>query len=113
MTQLTLVGNPEPPERVYYATDGCNVKIGRTSSLRRRGGELKVQMLWSAPGGDLEERRHHRMWAKHRIGDSEWFVPADELLLWLVTKLTERGPTRELAQLRALILGNKKARRAA
>ncbi len=102
MTQLTLAGAVEVPrESVYYGTDGCNIKIGRSGSRRRRGGELKITMLLAFPGGRFEERRHHKMWEKCRIGDSEWFRPADELLLWITTQLEPRG--RELAVLQELI----------
>jgi hypothetical protein len=108
--QLSLVEVPPttPVEVVYYATEGCLIKIGRTSSPRRRGGELKVDMLLTIPGGDFEERRHHRMWAKYRIGKSEWFRPGDELLLWLATRLLGNGPSREAAILGHMILGLKR-----
>lgn len=68
---------------VYYGTDGCNIKIGFSTSPRRRGGELKLTMLLTFIGGVEEERRHHRIWAKHRIGSSEWFRPDLDLLEWL------------------------------
>lgn len=104
MLQMALIDIPSTStEVVYYATDYCNIKIGRSISPRRRGGELKAQMLYTTPGGDFEERRHHKMWAKYRIGRSEWFRPSDELLLWLVLQLVSEGRTWELAMLRQLI----------
>lgn len=69
--------------RVYFAHDWCNVKMGRSISPRRRGGELRVVMMFDLPGGLEEERIHHRRWDKYRIGKSEWFQASDELLLWL------------------------------
>jgi len=108
--QIALVDPPPTAtEVVYYATDGYNIKIGRTNSPRRRGGELRVQMLHTIPGGQLDEARHHRMWRHYRLTGSEWFRPGDELLLWLTTELVVNGKTRELAILRQLILNTKRA----
>ena len=109
MIQLALVdAQLAATEVVYYATDMYNIKIGRTISPRRRGGELRVEMLHTIPGSQLEERRHHRMWAKYRIAKSEWFRPGDELLLWLTVELVKDGRTRELGVLRQLILDSKR-----
>jgi hypothetical protein len=85
-TQLALFAPPAAANTtgyVYYGTDGCNIKIGYSTSPRRRGGELKLSMLLTFLGGVENERTHHRIWAKHRIGASEWFHPAPELLEWL------------------------------
>jgi len=110
LTQLTLVGAVDAPwESVYYGTDGCNIKIGLSGSVRRRGGELKITMLLAFPGSRFEERRHHKMWEKYRIGDSEWFRPADELLLWITTQLEPRS--RELASLQQVIKAANQTRR--
>jgi hypothetical protein len=89
MTQLALLPpvSVTPVSSVYYGTDMCNIKIGRSTSPRRRGGELRVQMLLTFDGGDFEERRHHRMWQKYRIGKSEWFRADPELLLWLALNI--------------------------
>lgn len=112
MRQLSLlppVDMAGPMEHVYYATDFCNIKIGRSTNVRRRGGELRVEMLHVIPGSAFEERRHHRMWAQYRIGHSEWFRPSDELLLWLIVQLTAEGKTRELHLMRSVILNQKQA----
>lgn len=103
MTQLALVPPPRQraTESVYYATDMCNIKIGYSTSPRRRGGELRAEMLLTFEGSQLDERRHHRMWARFRIGKSEWFRADPELLLWL-TQQIEPG-TREAASLKRLI----------
>jgi Meiotically up-regulated gene 113 len=109
MGQLALLEAPAASTLgfVYYATDFCNVKIGRTVSPRRRGGELKVTMLLTFQGGEQVERRHHRMWAKYRIGNSEWFRPSDDLLLWLAAQLLEGGRTQEAKALQYLVRGVK------
>jgi len=110
VSQPTLVDVPTTgPSVVYYATDFGNIKIGRTSSPRRRGGELKVEMLLTFVGGEVEERRHQRMWSAHRIGNSEWFRPADDLLLWLAAHVVG-GPPRRAAVLSQLIIGLKQRR---
>ncbi len=102
---------PTPPVlgKVYYATDGCYIKIGRSVSPKRRGGELQVDMLLTFDGGEIEERRHHRMWAKYRIGASEWFRPGDDLLLWLATHLLNSGRRAEAERLQRFVLGLKRS----
>jgi hypothetical protein len=86
MTQLALfppVANNSVTGFVYIGTDGHKLKVGYSASPRRRGGELKLTMLWTFPGTVEDERRLHRLWARHRIGGSEWFQPAPEILEWL------------------------------
>ena len=107
MSQLSLIDVPTTTEVVYYATDMCNIKIGRTTNRRRRGGELKVAMLLTFDGGDFEERRHHKMWDRYRIGTSEWFRPGDDLLLWLATQLLGRERSQESKVLQILVRGVK------
>lgn len=98
---MTLTGEEEPEhDFVYYGTDGVHIKIGHSRDLKRRGGQLRIHMLLKFPGGELEERRHLRMWRKYRIY-SEWHAAADELLLWITTQLESR--TRELAILQGVI----------
>lgn len=113
MRQLSLLDVPTSTEVVYYATDMCNIKIGRTTNRRRRGGELRVAMLLTFDGGAEIERRHHRMWAKYRIGTSEWFQPGDDLLLWLATHLLDRKASLEGKVLQHLVRGVKQTRGAA
>jgi hypothetical protein len=107
-TQLQLFTPPRPPIEpprttgfVYFGSDGCNIKIGYTTSLRRRGGELKLTMLWTVPGTVEDERAFHRTWARRRIGSSEWFRPDARLLEWLDERVL-RG-TAARAALRMLI----------
>lgn len=97
MDQLTLCDVPAPPVVCYFATDGLNIKIGHSNDARRRGGELKMTVLHTIPGGELEERRQHSKWRHLRIGNSEWFRPGDRLLLWLINELAKDTPhAREL-----------------
>lgn len=102
---------PTPPTigRVYYATDHCYIKIGHSMSPKRRGGELQVEMLLTFEGTVADEKRHHQMWAKYRIGTSEWFRPGDDLLLWLSLQLMDSGRRNEAQHLRQLVYGLKRA----
>lgn len=69
---------------IYWATDGVNLKHGYTTSTHRRGGQLKVTMLWTGPGNLAEERANHHRWLRHRIpGTAEWYYPAPPLLEYL------------------------------
>ncbi len=89
--QLSLLPHlveTSPLGQVYYATEGCNIKIGWTARTpKKRGGELNVDMLVTFGGGELDERRHHRMWSRYRIGSSEWFRADKEILLWLTQQI--------------------------
>lgn len=102
---------PTPPVlgKVYYATDMHYIKIGHSMSPKRRGGELQVHMLLTFDGGRQEEERHHGMWHRHRIGQSEWFRPGDDLLLWLSMQLVDTGRRNEARILRQLVYGLKQA----
>ncbi len=112
--QPSLLNVPAPRgEVVYYVTDGCYIKIGRTKSLRRRGGELRTQMIYSLPGGPVEEREHHRMWAANRIGSSEWFRVSEDLLLWLFARTYGQHHMREVGVIRHLALALERERVAA
>ena len=111
MHQLTLFPDLEaPPDGfVYYGTDGSRIKIGHTHGpLRRRGGELGITILHHETGGTWAERQHQRRWRAYRIGTSEWFFPADPLLLWLVVELTGRGMTTNLRVVKDLIDGRRR-----
>lgn len=78
------VARLSPLSRVYFAHDWCNIKIGKSiTPMRRVGGQLRISMMFTVPGGLPEERRYHAMWDKYRIGRSEWFTAGDDLLLWL------------------------------
>ena len=93
MTQLTLVPeyeNPEPfTSRIYWMTDGVRIKIGYTERPpRRRGGELKTEVIYAEPGDELAERREHKRWSASRIGMSrEWFEATRTMLVWLALRV--------------------------
>jgi hypothetical protein len=83
--QQTLDGQPATERGlVYFAWDGCYLKLGYTTrSPKRRGGELDIEIIFSVPGTPLLERQLHRRYAALRMGDpdhSEWYWPADELI---------------------------------
>jgi hypothetical protein len=61
---------------------GAHLKIGTSANTRRRGGELRVKMILSVPGEELQERRLQKMFAPYRIGQ-EWFWPGSGLIAWL------------------------------
>lgn len=102
--QLTLFGTPDRPRAtgyVYYGTDGHDIKIGYTTSPVRRGGELKLTMLYTMPGTVEDERAHHQMWMRHRIIGTEWFRADRRLLEWLDQRVAVATHAR--AALRMLI----------
>ena len=98
MTQLTLLPEYEEPYpfigRVYFMTDGVRCKIGYTERPpKRRGGELKTEVIYVMPGDELAERREHKRWSASRIGMTEWFDATYTLLVWLALKVNpERDP---------------------
>lgn len=92
LAQEPLPGMPakEAPGLVYFAWSAPYIKIGYTErELKRRGGELKVQMFLSVPGSRLDEKRLHRIYGSCRMGGGEWFWPDARLvadLFWLAGK---------------------------
>lgn len=100
MTQATLM--PELPAArggTYYMTDGIRIKIGYTDRPpRRRGGELKTEMLLFIPGPPSTEDVEHMRWAELRMGSTEWFNISFGLVRWL----TARMDRDDLAAQRAL-----------
>lgn len=114
MTQLLLL--PELPAiaqpTVYFMTDGVRVKIGYTERQpRRRGGELKTEVIYHMPGDETAERREHRRWATNRIGNTEWFEATPSLLVWLAIR-ADRKDGRAIQALEWLA-SNMEGRRAA
>lgn len=83
---------------VYYVrrvSDGA-VKIGTTTvlasrmtQLRGEHGEIKVLLTHS--GAVAEERSMHERFREYRIGRSEWFAPAKDLLRWIDGKRGYNG----------------------
>lgn len=90
----------EAREIAYVMTDLKYIKIGHTGrSARRRGGELRAFPLFELAGGEQMEDRLHERFAKQRIGDSEWFKPEGELLLWVIRRVCQEGNPRACALL--------------
>lgn len=104
MAQLTLLPDLREPDpfvgRVYFMTDGVRIKIGYTERPpRRRGGELKTEVIYTEPGDELAERREHKRWSANRIGMTEWFEADHTILVWLALRVQ---PSTEASAVRAL-----------
>jgi len=68
-------------EVVYYIRFGDRMKIGTSSNLRQRMGQLWHEELVAIErGGRDRERARHAQFANYRLGASEWFELAPELL---------------------------------
>ena len=80
---------------VYYGTNGVHIKIGYSTSPRRRGGEMKLTMLYTFEGSMADERRHHDLWRRYRI-KQEWFQADLALLSWLDRRVPRAGEAREV-----------------
>jgi hypothetical protein len=56
------------------------IKIGTTSrSLARRARELHGRVVWSAPGGRIQEHALHQRFQDARLVGTEYFVLTPEL----------------------------------
>ena len=67
---------------VYYVRMGEFIKIGTSTNVPRRLGELYLRpdaLLATEPGGATLERQRHREFADERF-DRELFEPSDRLL---------------------------------
>lgn len=103
VTQLTLFSVPvkAPTGFVYVGTAGGLIKAGYTTNLVRRGGQLKLNMLYTFPGSVEDEQRLHRLWARHREpGNEEWYRPARVIFEWL----DERVPQCTVARMHLRML---------
>lgn len=99
MTQLTLLPEIDEPYpfvgRIYFMTDGVRIKIGYTERPpRRRGGELKTEVIYTEPGDELAERREHKRWSANRIGMTEWFEVTYRILVWLALRVNHADDPR-------------------
>lgn len=104
MTQLAMLPGMRELDRtagrVYFMTDGVRIKIGYTERPpRRRGGELKTEIIYTLPGNELAERREHARWAANRIGTTEWFEADHAILVWLALRVQ---PSTDAAAVRAI-----------
>jgi len=90
---------------------GTPVKIGFTRNMGLRlevistSHYLPMSLLYALAGGRALEKQIHRIWDRHRIGATEWFEPAPEILEWFA-KMKEGREAGELeeALLRSLEL---------
>jgi hypothetical protein len=106
--QMTLL--PELPGKnpgVYFMTDGIRVKIGYTERQpRRRGGELKTEVIHFIPGDISTERREQHRWSHcHIVG--EWFEAIPSFLIWLGINV-DRTDGRAIAALKWLAANTEK-----
>lgn len=94
------VGFPEETRHgsvVYFLANGGRVKIGFTKRLVSRLSALSLRddavLLLLQGGGSLERSLHLRFGA-YRIGDSEWFELAPEIIRFIANKGPKLGKTR-------------------
>lgn len=71
--------------RVYFFTNAgrTEIKIGVSKDVRRRAGQLETDVILSISGTERDETLQHKMWRGYRQGRSEWFLPGENLLLYL------------------------------
>ena len=89
MTLLPDLEGPYPfVGLIYWMTDGVRIKVGYTERPpRRRGGELKTEVIYVEPGDKLAERREHNRWSANRIGTTEWFEATFRIMVWLALRV--------------------------
>lgn len=67
---------------VYYLRFQDRIKIGTSANPRQRlAGIRHDELLAFERGNRLTEQRRHGQFAAHRLGSSEWFHAADEILV--------------------------------
>lgn len=102
MTQLTLLPKLEPEPfvgKVYFMTDGLRIKIGYTERPpKRRGGELKTEVIYVMSGDELAERREHKRWEANRI-NGEWFEPDFTFMVSLALRVALASDARAVRAL--------------
>ncbi len=62
---------------VYFIRNGNRMKIGTTTELKRRIRTLALRpenVALLVDGDHHREREHHKQFAEHRIGTTEWFA---------------------------------------
>lgn len=83
---MITAGIPQPT--LYCVRSGQHIKIGHTTDLERRMGELQcgsalfLELLLAIPGEVEDERAVHAKF-KHLRVRGEWFIVADDLLAWI------------------------------
>lgn len=89
--------------------EGCPVKVGYTSNIGLRLEVIgashwrPMSLLYVVAGNRRLEGQLHRRWTRHRIGSTEWFSPAPEILAWWEEQRA-REPTLEVQLARSLRL---------
>lgn len=94
-----LPGMPDMPAPgvVYLAySHPLYWKVGWTSrAAKARGGELKLPMILTIPGTEMDEKRLHRRWGRCRINSSsEYFFPDRRMwedIFWLAGKFGDEA----------------------
>jgi hypothetical protein len=93
VAQLTLLPGYEDQDpftsQIYWMSDGIRMKIGYSERPpKRRGGELKTEVIYTMPGDMAAERAEHKRWSASRIGISrEWFEATRVMLVWLALRI--------------------------
>lgn len=84
---------PPEPTFVYYIQFGTRIKIGYTTNIRQRLGNLPYdEVLALEPGSrDLEQVRHRQFMA-HRVGAGEWFFDNPDLRSHIKMLVRHYGP---------------------
>lgn len=71
---------------VYFIRNGNRIKIGTTTDLYQRIRRLALRtgdIALVLPGGRQTERSYHQMFAKLRVGNTEWFRDAEPLATFI------------------------------
>lgn len=89
VTDAAVWTKPSHPAVVYFLALGDRVKIGTSTNLRGRVSALALRknnaVLLLDGGYDLEKALHFAF-ARHRLGDSEWFVLDEDITDFIKSK---------------------------
>jgi hypothetical protein len=87
----------EEQSQVYYVRIHDHIKIGYTTNITARMGQLRVStsaVLATEPGGQATERERHTEFADERIGRREDFNPSPRLLAHIEQVKAQHGEPR-------------------
>lgn len=103
VTDAAVWTKPSHPAVVYFLALGDRVKIGTSTNLRGRVSALALRknnaVLLLNGGYDLEKALHIAF-ARHRLGDSEWFVLAQDVTDFIHSKTKAALPPPRIIQQR-------------